>query len=84
LSVVVKPDERKMVVHPGDNITTLFYATNPGTESITIQAMPSITPGGAAKYFNKIECFCFTEQQLPPGETPGNRRAQDVFWDSLS
>ena len=36
---------------------------------VTAQAVPSYGPPHAAEYFNKIECFCFTQQTLAPGET---------------
>ncbi|MBT8127500.1 MAG: cytochrome c oxidase assembly protein, partial [Gammaproteobacteria bacterium] len=36
--------------------------------AITGQAVPSVAPGQAAEYFEKTECFCFTEQKLEPGE----------------
>jgi len=69
LPVTIEARTRKMRVHPGAHIKTLFYATNHSEQAMTIQAVPSITPGGAAKHFKKIECFCFTEQRLAPGET---------------
>lgn len=68
LPVSVVADQRELFVFPGDMIKTTFYATNLDTKPIIVQAVPSITPGGAAKYFNKIECFCFTQQKLAPGE----------------
>lgn len=38
-------------------------------EVVTGQAIPSISPGQASQYFKKIECFCFTQQKLNPGES---------------
>ena len=52
--------------HPGENETVLFYAKNDSDHPITVQAIPSVTPGIAAQYVKKTECFCFTQQTLGP------------------
>ena len=44
------------------------YAANKAADAVTGQAVPSVAPGQAAKYFSKTECFCFTRQMLGPGE----------------
>jgi cytochrome c oxidase assembly protein subunit 11 len=49
--------------------TITFTATNTSNRTITGQAIYNVTPELAGGYFNKIECFCFTEQTLQPGET---------------
>ncbi len=54
--------------HPGDNETVLFYAKNDTDHEVTVQAIPSVTPGIAAQYVKKTECFCFTQQTLGPHE----------------
>jgi len=41
---------------------------NTSNRTITGQAVPSVTPGQAAQHFEKIECFCFSQQTLGPGE----------------
>ena len=56
-------------VHPGKVYETSFSASNLSNRPVVAQAVPSVTPVGAAAHFNKIECFCFTRQRLEPGET---------------
>lgn len=63
-----RPMTKKLQVHPGEAVVTSYYARNTASEPITGQAVPSVTPGRAAPHFKKIECFCFTEQKLAPGE----------------
>jgi cytochrome c oxidase assembly protein subunit 11 len=63
-----KPMVRRIKVHPGEVTEVNYYAVNKTDELVTGQAVPSLAPGLAAKYFNKTECFCFTRQSLGPGE----------------
>jgi len=63
-----KSEVFEMKVHPGQLQETNFYAENLTKENKTAQAVPSVTPGLAAQYFNKTECFCFTQQAFEPGE----------------
>jgi cytochrome c oxidase assembly protein subunit 11 len=56
-------------VHPGKLSEAWFDATNDGTTSIVGNAVPSVAPSVASLYFNKTECFCFTEQKLDAGES---------------
>ena len=58
------PKTRKIEVHPGEIATLAFYAENKTSHRMTVQAIPSVTPGIAAKYLKKTECFCFTQQTL--------------------
>jgi len=55
-------------VHPGKVNEVMFYAKNLTDRKIIAQAVPSVTPGTAAKYFSKMECFCFSNQTFEPGE----------------
>ena len=53
----------------GEVDTVNFVATNNSDKPVTGQAIFNVSPERAGLYFNKIECFCFTEQTLQPGET---------------
>lgn len=63
-----KPEVREMKVHPGELSSAVFYAQNLDQQAMVGQAVPSVAPNVASIYFNKTECFCFTEQLLEPGE----------------
>jgi cytochrome c oxidase assembly protein subunit 11 len=58
------PKIQKIKVHPGQVAKLTFYAENKSNHNMTVQAIPSVTPGIAAKYLKKTECFCFTQQTL--------------------
>ncbi|MFA0086619.1 cytochrome c oxidase assembly protein [Vibrio sp. E150_011] len=58
------PQKVSMDVHPGEVIQTAYLATNNTSQSLVGQAVPSVSPGTGAVYFNKIECFCFNQQPL--------------------
>lgn len=58
------PKVNKIKVHPGEVAKLAFYAENKTDHMMTVQAIPSVTPGIAAKYLKKTECFCFTQQTL--------------------
>ena len=63
-----RPTEFEKKVIPGKFYHTIFYAKNLSNKDITGQATYSITPGSASLYFNKTECFCFTQQTLKANE----------------
>ena len=63
-----RPETKKLELHPGETAEVKYYARNLAREPITAQAIPSVTPGESAGHFKKIECFCFTQQTLKPGE----------------
>ncbi|PBP96030.1 cytochrome c oxidase assembly protein [Pseudomonas congelans] len=62
------PQSRQMQVHPGAVNEMIFIAQNPTDRPMKAQAIPGISPGKAATWFHKTECFCFTQQTLQPGE----------------
>ena len=64
-----QPEAPGIEVHPGKLTEAWFDATNHSKEAIVGNAVPSIAPNTASLYFNKTECFCFTEQLLKPGES---------------
>lgn len=63
------PKQTSITLHPGQIETVLFEAKNITNHIVTGQAIPSVTPGIASVYLKKIECFCFVNQSLKPGET---------------
>lgn len=63
-----RPRVRKIRVNPGKMQNAEFYVRNVADHTMVAQAVPSITPGNAAAYFHKTECFCFEQQQLAEGE----------------
>ncbi len=62
-----EPIINEIDVHPGEMKLVSFYAKNNASHDIIGQAVPSVSPGLAANYFHKIECFCFTQQPLAAG-----------------
>ena len=63
------PKIKSVTVHPGDRQTVYFYAKNTTDKTMTVQAIPSMTPSEAMTHFHKIECFCFRQQTLKAGES---------------
>ncbi len=64
-----EPVQRELTVHVGENKLAFFRAVNRSNEPITGSATFNVTPGLMGQYFTKVQCFCFTEQTLKPGET---------------
>lgn len=60
--------QRRITVHPGEITEVHFVAQNIANRTVVGQAVPSVAPARASPYFNKTECFCFTQQALAPGE----------------
>jgi len=63
-----EPMVNEIKVHPGEMKLVKFYAKNESMNDIIGQAVPSVSPGKAAIYFQKIECFCFNSQPLKAQE----------------
>ena len=64
-----KPAQRRLDVHPGEVATVMYEFTNTQSRTMAAQAIPSYAPKQASPHFNKLECFCFNEYTLKPGET---------------
>ncbi len=62
------PVEKSVRVHPGALTQVTYEVRNRSDRPITGQAIPSFGPQLAAGYFKKLDCFCFTQQTLAPGE----------------
>ena len=63
-----KPERPTQRIAIGERDLAFYTARNLSARSVTGTASFNVTPVWAGKYFNKIECFCFTEQTLKPGE----------------
>jgi cytochrome c oxidase assembly protein subunit 11 len=63
-----KPKVRSLDVHPGELTTVLYEFQNVQNRTMAAQAIPSYAPRQAANHFNKLECFCFEQYTLAPGE----------------
>lgn len=63
-----KPAQRMLRVHPGQLVQMQYEVVNTSGRKMVGQAVPSYGPAGAAAFFKKIECFCFTPQTLAAGE----------------
>ncbi len=63
-----KPEKRSIQVHPGELTTVLYEFQNIQNRTMAAQAIPSYAPKQAASHFNKLECFCFNQYTLAPGE----------------
>ena len=63
-----KPASTSLQVHPGELTTVMYEFQNVQNRSIAAQAIPSYAPAQAGSHFNKLECFCFTQYTLAPGE----------------
>ncbi|SFQ95111.1 cytochrome c oxidase assembly protein [Poseidonocella sedimentorum] len=64
-----KPVEREMEIRIGETGLAFYEAHNPTDHPIAGQASYNVAPYAAGGYFTKVDCFCFTEQVLQPGET---------------
>lgn len=62
------PRVKTMEVHPGEMAEASYVAQNRASKTVVGQALPSMSPTRASKYFSKVECFCFNNQPLDPGQ----------------
>lgn len=62
------PEQREIKVRLGQKGITAFHATNKSDQPVTGTAVYNVTPLKVGKYFHKVQCFCFGEQTLAPGE----------------
>jgi len=63
------PEKRSVDVHPGELTTVMYTFRNVQNRTMAAQAIPSYAPMQAMPYFNKLECFCFNQYTLKPGES---------------
>jgi len=64
-----EPVQRTVRIAPGARTQIFYRATNLSARPITAQAVYNVTPDTVGEYFNKIQCFCFNEQTLQPGQS---------------
>lgn len=64
-----KPAVSSIQVHPGELTTVMYEFTNTQSRTMAAQAIPSYAPMQAMAHFNKLQCFCFNEYIMKPGET---------------
>ena len=64
-----KPAQSTVDVHPGELVTVMYEFRNRQDRTMAAQAFPSYAPASAMAHFKKLECFCFTEHVLKPGES---------------
>jgi cytochrome c oxidase assembly protein subunit 11 len=72
-----KPRLNHLTVHPGELVQVDYDLVNLESRAMAGQAIPSYAPQQSARYFQKLECFCFQQQVLAAGET---RRFPVVFF----
>ncbi|NBS08173.1 MAG: cytochrome c oxidase assembly protein [Betaproteobacteria bacterium] len=87
-----RPAQRSVQVHPGELTTVMYEFENVQDRTMSAQAIPSYAPRQAAAHFNKLECFCFNQYTLAPGEKKqwpvvfvvDNKLSKDVTTITLS
>ena len=63
-----KPAQNSLQVHPGEMATVMYEFRNVQNRRMSAQAIPSYAPQQAGAHFNKLECFCFSQYTMEPGE----------------
>ncbi|MFI3187578.1 MAG: cytochrome c oxidase assembly protein [Methylococcaceae bacterium] len=66
--MIFRAEKKQLKVHPGEYHTVNFYAENKTDKVMVARAIPSFSPAVTSSYFEKIECFCFSEQTFKPKE----------------
>jgi len=69
MSWTFEPDQRTQVLKLGESKLAFFHATNTGSTPVTGRAVYNVAPETAGPYFSKLECFCFKNQTIQPGQT---------------
>ena len=69
LNVEFTTKQNKIKVRPGEVVTIGYIARNATQVTLSGQAVPSVSPGFTARYFKKIDCFCFKKQEFLAGES---------------
>jgi cytochrome c oxidase assembly protein subunit 11 len=64
-----RPLVSEVKIHPGEQKEVFFRAVNRSNHGITGRAVYNVTPTKSGIYFDKLQCFCFNEQYLAPGES---------------
>lgn len=62
------PSVKTIKIHPGQTTRISYFVKNLTSHELLLQAIPSVSPGQAAQFFQKTECFCFRKQALKPHE----------------
>ena len=68
LDLEFRAETKSLTMNPGQIKEVNYYVKNRSNKTMVLQAIPDITPNLAKKYLAKIECFCFRQQTLQPGE----------------
>jgi cytochrome c oxidase assembly protein subunit 11 len=63
-----EPEQNEVIIAPGAKTKIFYSAQNLSARTIVGQAVYNVSPDTVGKYFKKIQCFCFSEQTLKPGE----------------
>jgi cytochrome c oxidase assembly protein subunit 11 len=77
LAIEFHPRQPSLSVNPGDIVLAYYWIKNLSDTALSGNAIPSVSPAQAVAHFKKIECFCFREQTLAPGE---ERELAVSFW----
>lgn len=72
-----RPTVSSMTVHPGEMAQVIYEVVNTQQRNVEAQAIPSYAPQQAAAHFRKVECFCFQQQTMTPGQA---RQMPVVFY----